>query len=198
MSNGAGGSLVAVFILSAVPIRQSCRKFFRIAIAPTLWYHEVIVPLLKIGNRDMSDEPETISSDKTPGKKESEPELQQFGRYRILSKLGEGGMGEVYRAEDSQLCRVVALKLLADEDDAECVTRFLREARATTAIEVKVSNKPRGLEYWVDGHKLVSGPYLALDLKRFRVELFASRWNSKGPLDVRVREMQCRFVNSGD
>ena len=61
---------------------------------------------------------------------------QTISHYRILDKLGEGGMGEVYRAEDSSLGRTVALKFLAAHllHDAEAKQRFLREARAAAAL----------------------------------------------------------------
>ena len=59
-----------------------------------------------------------------------------FGRYRIVSKLGEGGMGAVYLAEDTQLQRRVALKtpFFELEDDALTIKRFLREARSAATI----------------------------------------------------------------
>ena len=59
-----------------------------------------------------------------------------IGRYKILAKLGEGGMGEVYRAEDTSLGRPVALKFLAAHllNDAEAKQRFVREAKAAAAI----------------------------------------------------------------
>jgi serine/threonine-protein kinase len=55
--------------------------------------------------------------------------LEGWDRYEILSFIGEGGMGKVYRARDPRLCRDVALKLVRAES-AEEVGRFLREARA--------------------------------------------------------------------
>ncbi len=59
-----------------------------------------------------------------------------LSKYRIISKLGAGGMGEVYKAEDPALLRTVAIKVMAKKDDAESAgeTRFLREARAASAF----------------------------------------------------------------
>jgi tetratricopeptide (TPR) repeat protein len=59
------------------------------------------------------------------------------GRYRIESRLGGGGMGVVFRAEDPRLGRAVALKLLSRtfSDDAEARERFLVEARAAAALD---------------------------------------------------------------
>jgi serine/threonine protein kinase len=57
---------------------------------------------------------------------------EQFGRYRIGKKLGEGSMGSVYLAHDTQLDRPVALKVprIAPQDDPKVLERFHREARA--------------------------------------------------------------------
>ena len=59
-----------------------------------------------------------------------------LAHYRITAALGSGGMGEVWRAEDTKLGREVALKVLPAElvDDAERLDRFEREARAVAAL----------------------------------------------------------------
>ena len=59
-----------------------------------------------------------------------------FGRYRLLDRLGKGGMGAVFRAHDTQLDRTVALKVpfLGGEDAASLRERFFREARAAAAL----------------------------------------------------------------
>ena len=59
-----------------------------------------------------------------------------LAHYRIIRKLGGGGMGVVYEAEDLRLSRHVALKLLPDNlvDDAKAAQRFLREARAASCL----------------------------------------------------------------
>ena len=59
-----------------------------------------------------------------------------LGRYKILEKLGSGGMGEVFVAQDTKLARKVALKIFPPDvaDSPERRERFEREARAVAAL----------------------------------------------------------------
>jgi formylglycine-generating enzyme required for sulfatase activity len=89
-----------------------------------------------IVHRDRTEPWRPSSLDPIAGARPSElPE--QFGRYRIIQRLGQGGMGSVYMAEDTRLGRRVALKVpdLGPSDGLEARQRFLEEARTAATLD---------------------------------------------------------------
>ena len=59
---------------------------------------------------------------------------QALGHYRLLDRIGQGGMGQVFRAEDTRLQRLVAIKILHSHTSGDTWRRLLREARAAAAL----------------------------------------------------------------
>lgn len=91
----------------------------------------LVLDLIGEAERELAGDDESSS--------EPEPDLQSgatFGPYEIRKKLGRGGMGEVYSALDTELGRMVALKLLAPDIAAtpKAVERLIREAKAASAL----------------------------------------------------------------
>jgi serine/threonine protein kinase len=114
---------------------------------------------------------------------------QLVGRYRIESLLGQGGMGEVYRAQDTVLLRPVALKIVrvsgasvggtADFPDEAQRVRFLREARAAAGLR-----HPNVVTIF-DVGEVDATPYLAMELLEGRS--LHAYIGQDVPLDLRVR-----------
>jgi len=84
----------------------------------------------------------------------------RVAHYRVISKLGSGGMGEVYVAQDTRLDRKVAIKFLNDEfsRDSDKLKRFIQEAKAASAL-----NHPNILTVYEIG-EMDGKNYLATEL----------------------------------
>ena len=100
-----------------------------------------------------------------------------FGRYRLLELLGQGGMGQVYRAHDTVTDRVVALKVLAPQasNDAEYQRRFEREARTAAGL-----TDPHVVP--IHGFGEIDGR-LYVDMRLIEGRNLASVLSENGPLD---------------
>lgn len=86
---------------------------------------------------------------------------ETLSHYEILDRLGEGGMGVLYRAHDTRLARTVALKLLRPEavGDAEQRSRLVQEARAASAL-----NHPHIVTiYDIDRDPLRGSDFIAME-----------------------------------
>jgi serine/threonine-protein kinase len=88
---------------------------------------------------------------------------QTIAHYRITAKLGQGGMGEAYRATDTKLGREVAIKVLPEAfaQDAERMARFTREAQVLASLDHPNVAAIYGVEERALVMELVEGPTLA-------------------------------------
>src|ERR1700747_785571 len=112
---------------------------------------------------------------------------QRLGPYEILSAIGAGGMGEVYRARDTRLERIVAIKILRDHlaDRAELRERFEREARTVASLNhphictLHDIGRQDGTEYlvmeYLEGEtlaeRLKKGPLLLEQVLQYAIEI---------------------------
>ena len=105
-----------------------------------------------------------------------------IGSYRVIRKLGKGGMGEVFQASDDANNRMVAIKVMSKElvDDEEAIHRFMREARSLTEIKHKniaqiyeTGTKPGGAPYIVI--EFIDGPNFEHFIK-FETDFYYSKW----------------------
>lgn len=82
-------------------------------------------------------EKEAVAAGSAAGAKEASQKATLEDRYEDIKKIGEGGMGAIYKATDKILGRTVALKVIKDEirSDAEAVNRFIREAQSAGTLQ---------------------------------------------------------------
>jgi serine/threonine protein kinase len=92
---------------------------------------------------------------------DARPLPERAGKYRIVGRIGQGGMGVVYRAVDDDLGRTVALKFIPPDlgDDSNASPRFLREARAASALDHPNIGTIFGVEETADGRLFIVMAY---------------------------------------
>jgi serine/threonine-protein kinase len=97
---------------------------------------------------------------------------QTFSHYRILEKLGEGGMGVVYKAEDTRLKRTVALKLLPPEltRNTEARERFTHEAQASSSLQHNNVCVVFDVDQTEDGRLFIAMEYLEGETLKKKLE----------------------------
>src|SRR5918994_2842423 len=114
----------------------------------------------------------------------------KLGPYSIESTIGSGGMGDVYRAQDTRLHRVVAVKTLSErlESNAQAIQRFAREARAAASL-----NHPNICTIYDVG---TDPPFIAMELLEGET---LQRALARGPIDVpEVMDIALALVDALD
>ncbi len=113
-----------------------------------------------------------------------------LAHYKVLEKIGQGGMGEVYRAEDTNLSREVAIKVLPEQftQDPQRLARFEREAKLLASLNHPNIAAIHSFEHADDVHFLVL-ELVPGDTLQERV--------AKGPLPVEEALEVCRQIAEG-
>src|SRR5262245_1818849 len=114
---------------------------------------------------------------------------ETLGNYRIVSLIGEGGMGVVYRAEHTLLGRKAAVKVLRNEISEDLVSRFFNEARAAASL-----HHPSCVEVFDFGHRPDGSAYIIMEL--LEGEPLSSRLERESRLPVPIAAAIGRQVAS--
>ena len=136
---------------------------------------------------------------------------QSIAHYKILTKLGEGGMGAVYRATDTKLNRDVAVKILPDQfaASADRMARFTREAQVLAALDHPGIAVIYGVEERALVMELVEGPTLADRLAKGKLSIEESlavvrqiaealeHAHAKGVIHRDLKPANIKFTKSG-
>ncbi len=133
---------------------------------------------------------------------------ETISHYKVLEKIGEGGMGEVYRATDTKLNRDVALKILPEQfaSDSQRMARFQREAEVLASLDHPNIGQIYGIEeagqtkalvlQLIEGptlaEKIAQGPIPVEDAGQKRGQA-ASGGHTHQPLDPRFQDLLRRM-----
>jgi serine/threonine protein kinase len=118
-----------------------------------------------------------------------------IAHYRVIGKLGEGGMGTVYRASDTKLGREVAIKVLPEAfaQDPDRMARFTREARVLASLNHTNIAAIYGVEDCALVMELVEGLTLAERIAQGPMPLDEARWPNRSPMrwSTRTKKAWC-------
>lgn len=113
------------------------KEFYNKVLVIDVEYQDTSARLESVNKLIEEKEKEEAAEKAAAGKKEAAEKATLEDRYDDIKKIGEGGMGAIYKATDKILGRVVALKVIKDEirSDTEAVNRFIREAQSAGTLQ---------------------------------------------------------------
>ena len=124
---------------------------------------------------------------------------ETISHYRILEKLGRGGMGEVYKAEDTHLRRIVALKFLNPELtlDEDARTRVMHEAQAASTLQHHNICTIHEIDRTPDGRMFICMDYYAGDTLKSRIDRGPARVREAVDIAAQIAEGLARAHEAG-